>query len=109
MKPLEEMRREGYEEYWITYNSEYFGAKELTVHPGRSVTIKEDAAYGLVVIEGHGKVGTFSVDSPATIRFGEMTSDELFVSVKAAKDGVTVSNESETDNLVMLKHFGPAA
>jgi hypothetical protein len=73
------------------------------------VTIKEDAAYGLVVIEGHGKFGILSVDTPATIRFGEMTGDELFVSVKAAKDGVTVSNESATDNLVMLKHFGPAA
>jgi hypothetical protein len=107
VKPIEEMRRAGYEEHWITYNSEYFGAKELTVHPGRSVTIKEDAAYGLVVIEGHGKLASFSIDSPATIRFGEMTSDELFVSVKTAKEGVTVSNESVTDNLVMLKHFGP--
>jgi hypothetical protein len=109
VKPLEEMRKAGYEECWITYNSDYFGAKELTVYPGRSVTIKEDAAYGLVVIEGHGKFGTLSIDSPATIRFGEMTSDELFVSVKAAKDGVAVTNESATDNLVMLKHFGPAA
>jgi hypothetical protein len=107
VKPLEEMRKAGYEEHWITYNSEYFGAKELTVHPGRTVTIKEEAAYGLVVVEGHGKFGTLSVDSPATIRFGEMTSDELFVSVKTAREGVTVVNESVTDNLVMLKHFGP--
>ena len=41
------------------------------------------------------------------IRFGEMTSDELYVTVKAAREGVTIVNGSSTDNLVMLKHFGP--
>jgi hypothetical protein len=33
VKPLKEMRAEGYEEYHIVYNSEYFGAKELTILP----------------------------------------------------------------------------
>jgi hypothetical protein len=37
-----------------------------------------------------------------------MTSDELFVCVKTAREGVSVSNDSDTDNLVLLKHFGPA-
>ena len=41
------------------------------------------------------------------VRFGEMTQDELFVSVQAAKDGVRIQNLSETDPLVLLKHFGP--
>jgi hypothetical protein len=36
-----------------------------------------------------------------------MTKDELFVSVGAAKAGVKVVNKSQTENLVMLKHFGP--
>jgi len=41
------------------------------------------------------------------IRFGQMTQDELFVSVKAAMEGITIVNDSKTEDLVMLKHFGP--
>jgi hypothetical protein len=41
------------------------------------------------------------------IRFGQMTQDELFVSAEAAKQGVRIQNLSETDPLVLLKHFGP--
>ena len=41
------------------------------------------------------------------IRFGEMTADELFVSIDAAKAGVSIANTSAYENLVMLKHFGP--
>ncbi|MGI6567413.1 MAG: hypothetical protein ACOX3I_08890 [Limnochordia bacterium] len=36
-----------------------------------------------------------------------MTNDEVFVTYGAAREGVTIVNESETDDLVMLKHFGP--
>ena len=41
------------------------------------------------------------------IRYGEMTADELFVSIEAATAGVSVTNTSAYENLVMLKHFGP--
>ena len=47
------------------------------------------------------------VATPTLIRYGEMTEDELFVSAGAARQGVTVTNNSERENLVMLKHFGP--
>ena len=107
VKPLEEMRAEGYEEYYISYKSEYFSAKELTILPGRSVTIKDDAAYGAIIIQGHGTFGTLSIDSPAMIRFGELTNDEIFVTYEAAQGGIVITNESDKDNLVMLKHFGP--
>jgi hypothetical protein len=107
VKPLEEMHEAGYEEYFVVYNSEYFGAKELTVFPKRSVTIREDAPYGLIVIQGHGRFGVLDVETPTLIRFGEMTKDELFVTFEAARKGITIVNESETENLVMLKHFGP--
>jgi len=107
VKPIEEMKEEGYKEYRIVYNSEYFSANELTVFPKRSVTIKEKAAYGVIVIQGHGKFGNLDIESPAMIRFGQMTQDELFVTFKTAREGITISNTSETDNLVMLKHFGP--
>jgi hypothetical protein len=36
-----------------------------------------------------------------------MTQDEFFVTQDAAKEGVVVRNESATENLVFLKHFGP--
>jgi hypothetical protein len=41
------------------------------------------------------------------IRFGQLTSDEFFVSEQAAVAGVLVANTSETEPLVILKHFGP--
>jgi len=41
------------------------------------------------------------------IRYGQMTEDELFVTVEAARAGVRVENRSDVDPLVLLKHFGP--
>lgn len=48
-----------------------------------------------------------SIDTPAIIRYGQLTNDEYFVSEKTALEGVTIANESESDPIVMLKHFGP--
>jgi hypothetical protein len=105
---LAEMRENGYEEMWVTYKSDYFSAKELTVFPGRTVKITDEGAYGAIVIQGRGTMGSLSVSSPAMIRFGEMTEDEVFVAADAASSGVRITNTSEYENLVMLKHFGPA-
>lgn len=109
VRPVGEMRAAGYEEHWIAYKSTYFSAKELTVFPGRSVEIKDPAAYGAIVVQGSGTVGSLAIESPAMIRFGQMTQDEIFVTMEAAHGGVTISNPSENENLVMLKHFGPEA
>jgi hypothetical protein len=81
----------------------------LTVLPGRTATIKDDGAYGLIVIQGHGKFGGLDIESPALIRFGRMTNDELFVTAETARAGVAVTNGSDRENLVILKHFGPSA
>jgi hypothetical protein len=89
------------------YSTSNYSAKELTVFPGRSVTVKDAAAYGLILTQGHGSIGKHDVETPALIRYGQMTSDELFVTASAAADGVLVTNKSATENLVMLKHFGP--
>jgi hypothetical protein len=102
-----EMADAGYSEKWVTYSTDYYSAKELTVYPGRSVVIKDAAAYGLIVVQGRGSIGKMDVETPSLIRFGEMTKDELFVSACAAQKGVAVSNRSDKENLVMLKHFGP--
>src|SRR5688572_6994121 len=107
VKPEAEMIDSGYSEKWIVYSTKHYSAKELSVAPGRSVTIYDAAAYGAIVVQGWGSVGMADVETPSLIRFGEMTKDELFVTARAAKAGVLVSNRSDKEKLVMLKHFGP--
>jgi hypothetical protein len=107
VKPVEEMTAEGYSENWICYKSDAFSAKELTVLPGATVTIKDAAAYGLIMMQGHGTMGVWDIETPALIRFGQLTQDEYFVSEQAATEGVKIVNLSKTDPIVMLKHFGP--
>jgi hypothetical protein len=102
-----EMAAAGYREMWITYGTAFYSAKELTVLPSRSVTISDAAAYGAILTQGRGAMGVFDVETPTMIRFGEMTKDELFVTAPAAKRGIKITNTSDEENLVMLKHFGP--
>ena len=47
------------------------------------------------------------METPSLIRYGQMTKDELFVTADAARRGITVTNRSESEDLVILKHFGP--
>jgi hypothetical protein len=107
VKPIEEMEADGYRELWITYGTPFYSAKELTVLPKRSVVIKDAAAYGMILTEGYGTIGKHAASTPAMIRFGQMTQDEFFVTVDVAREGVRITNLSDTDPLVMLKHFGP--
>jgi hypothetical protein len=107
VKPVEEMKSDGYIEYWIAYGNPYFAAKELTVLPGRTVTIRDAGPYGLIMLQGHGTLGAWPIETPALIRFGQLTHDEYFVSCVAATAGVVITNPSATDPIVMLKHFGP--
>ena len=102
-----EMETEGYRETWIVYKSEDFSAKELTVFPGRTVTIKDSAPYGFIMMQGHGTLDNHDIETPALIRYGQLTYDEYFVTENKAKEGVVVSNPSQSDPIVMLKHFGP--
>jgi hypothetical protein len=77
------------------------------VQPKQKVTIKDAAAYGVIVTQGHGALNKLTVSTPSMIRFGQMTEDEVFVTAAAAAEGVVVENRSTTDPLVLLKHFGP--
>jgi hypothetical protein len=107
VKPVKEMEAEGYIENWICYKSTTFSAKELTVMPGKTVTIKDSACYGFITMQGHGTIGQWDIETPALIRYGQLSHDEYFVSEQAAKEGVKITNPSGTDPIVMLKHFGP--
>jgi hypothetical protein len=101
------MNADGYHENWICYRSHDYSAKELTVFPGQTVVIKDAAAYGMIMMQGYGKMGIWDIETPALIRFGQLTHDEYFVSEDAARAGVKITNLSKTDPIVMLKHFGP--
>lgn len=107
VRAVDEMKAEGYIENWVCYKSDAFSAKELTILPGETVTIKDSAAYGLIMMQGHGKMGVWDIETPALIRYGQLTNDEFFVSEKAALEGVKITNASMADPIVMLKHFGP--
>jgi hypothetical protein len=91
----------------VVYGSSHFCAKELTVFPGRTVTITDAQAYGFIMMQGYGTLNKVKIETPTMIRFGERTSDEFFVTEDAAKKGVSITNNSDYENIVMLKHFGP--
>ena len=97
----------GYIEEWVCYKSKAISAKRLTVLPGRTAVIRDGAAYGMYMLQGHGKMGVWDIETPSMIRFGQLTYDEFFVSEQAAMDGVRITNPSKSDPIVMLKHFGP--
>ncbi len=52
------------------------------------VTIKDSAAYGIIVMQGRGTMGVWNIETPALIRYGQLTNDEFFISEQAAKEGV---------------------
>lgn len=98
---------ENYTDKWVVYGNDYIAAKELTVKPGCSAVIKDDAAYGCILVQGHGKFGTYNAEAAGMLRFGQLSADEYFVSEKAAREGILVENHSDVEPVVMLKHFGP--
>ena len=109
--PVADTRREGFVDRWIVYGKvdgeQLFTAKELTVEPGVKATITDSGAYGLICVQGAGKINGQPINSPKLIRFTELTEDEYFCTEDGAKRGVTFENTSETEPLVCLRYFGP--
>jgi len=101
-----ESAKEGYLWDWICYKCDLLGAKRLTVLPGCSVTIKDEVAYGMICVQGFGRINGMELSSPNMIRFGELTHDEYFVTQQASNEGVRFENLSSDQPLVMLCHFG---
>ena len=96
-----------YVEKWIVFKSPTFSAKELTVKPGHAATVSDTDAYGVIVVQGHGRLGTHTASAATLARFGQLTEDEFFVSESAAQSGPRIVNASQTEDLVLLKNFGP--
>ena len=105
MEPIVIRKDAAHTEEWICYKCKLASAKRLTVNPGETVTVYDEAAYGIILLEGHGKMGAWDIETPTLIRYGALTNDEFFVSYKAARGGVKITNTSATEPLVMLKHF----
>lgn len=109
--PVADTASEGYMDRWIVYGKidgeQLFSAKELTIEPGAKATIKDNGAYGLIVMQGRGRIGKVTLECPALIRFGQMTEDEVFVTADAAQKGVVFENLSDADPLITLRYFGP--
>ena len=110
--PVADTAKVGYVDRWVVYGKfagrQLFTAKELTVDPGAKCTIKDGGAYGWITVQGEGRIGKLRLQTPAMIRFGQMTEDEAFVSAKAAKEGVVFENTG-SEPLVGLRYFGPDA
>jgi hypothetical protein len=109
--PVANGQTEGYLDSWIVYGKingeQLFTAKELSVEPGVKCTVKDSGAYGLICVQGTGRLNGQPLNSPKLIRFTELTEDEYFCTEAGAKTGVTFENTSETEPLVCLRYFGP--
>ena len=100
----------GYTDKWIVYGrfegKQLFSAKELTVEPGAKCTLKDPGASGWITVQGRGRIGRLNIQTPAMIRFGEETEDEVFITYEAATAGVEIENTG-SEPLVGLRYFGP--
>ncbi len=109
--PVANTLKEGFVDRWIVYGKvhgqQLFTAKELTVEPGVQCTIRDYGAYGLICVQGTGKINGQPLNSPKLIRFHELTEDEYFCTEEGARAGVTFENTSQTEPLVTLRYFGP--
>ena len=112
LEPIISEQGAGWVDRWIVYGKvdgrQLFTAKELTLEPGAVCHIKDGGAYGLITVQGYGQIGKLTLQSPSMIRFGAMTEDEVFVTAKAAAEGVEFRNTG-TEPLVTLRYFGPDA
>ena len=102
---------DGYVDRWVVYGDvdgeQKFSAKELTIEPGVTCTIKDNGASGVILVQGRGRIENTPLECPTMIRFGEMTEDEVFITAKKAQEGYEIENRGTECPLVLLRYFGP--
>lgn len=103
-RPLPQTQQ-GLAEAWIAYANEWLGAKEVTVAPGAAVVLKDQACYSALLVQGYGRFGEFNCETPGLLRFGQLSGDEFFVSEKSAREGITITNNSRYEDMVILQNF----
>ena len=92
-------------EKWVAYANEWIAAKEVTVKPGQTYTLTDQACYCALVSQGHGTFGSFECEAPELLRYEDLSGDEFFVSEAAAKKGIVIKNTSSYEPLVILQNF----
>jgi hypothetical protein len=101
---------DGYTDRWVVYGlvngQQLFSARELTIEPGAQCTIQDPGASSWITTQGKGRMGPLALQTPALIRFGQQTEDEIFITHEAATGGVEVENTGG-EPLVGLRYFGP--
>ncbi len=101
---------DGYTDRWVVYGTvggqQLFSAKELTIEPGAKCTLKDPGTSSWITVQGKGRMGKLALQTPAMIRFGQETEDEVFISHEAATAGVEIENTG-SEPLVGLRYFGP--
>jgi len=101
---------DGYTDKWIDYGTldgkQLFSAKELTIEPGAKCVLKDPGASGWITVQGGGRMGALTLQTPVMINFGEEPWDEVFITHEAATAGVEIENTGG-EPLVSLRYFGP--
>jgi len=112
LEPIVAASGTGWTDRWIVYGrvdgAQLFSAKELTVEPGARCTLNDPGASGWITVQGKGRIGKLNLQTPAMIRFGQETEDEVFITHEAATRGVEIENTG-SEPLVSLRYFGPDA
>jgi hypothetical protein len=102
---------DGYTDKWIDYGrvdgQQLFSAKELTLDPGAKCVLRDPGASGWITVQGSGRMGKLTLQTPVMIHFGEEPWDEVFITHDAATAGVEIENTGG-EPLVGLRYFGPA-
>jgi hypothetical protein len=110
LEPIVAAQGKGWVDKWIVYGrvdgEQLFSAKELTLEPGAKCTIQDPGASGWITVQGKGRMGKLNLQTPAMIRFGQETEDEVFITHEAATRGVEIENTG-SEPLVGLRYFGP--
>ena len=112
LEPIVDPNRsgDGYTDKWIDYGlvdgKQLFSAKELTVEPGAKCVLQDPGASGWITVQGSGRMGALTLQTPVMIRFGEEPWDEVFITHEAATAGVEIENTGG-EPLVALRYFGP--
>ncbi len=110
LEPIVAEQGDGWVDRWVVYGTvggkQLFSSKELTIQPGHKCTLKDPGASGWITVQGKGRIGSMNLQTPAMIRFGQHTEDEVFISYQAATNGVEIENTG-SEPLVGLRYFGP--
>jgi hypothetical protein len=112
LEPIERERGDGWVDSWIVYGlidgQQLFSARRLTLQPGAKCVLRDGAANGWITVQGRGRIGKLNLQTPAMIRFGAETEDEVYITHEAASRGVEVENTG-SEPLESLRYFGPDA